>query len=333
MNITIKRYDTSYRILWDNAVNEVRQSVFLFNRDFIDYHKDRFADFSLMVFDHHHKVVALFPAHISQSKKKRIESHGGLTFGGLLLTIKATTHNVNFILSQIIAFYKESGFTELLYKTVPHIYHTYPSEEDLYALFLHQAQLSSRAVSSVIDLRYPCPFSTLRKRKVKKANRSYRYVEVSTLQGIAPFWRILKDVLKERHHTAPVHSLVELQYLFSKFKQHIRLFIAIPTIESNTSNLTLDSLPVAGCILFISKRVIHVQYIAATDQGCALGALDGLFNYLISKMPLEYPEIPYFDFGISTEGGGHYLNEGLIFQKEGFGGRAVCYDSYLIKIE
>ena len=39
-----------------------------------------------------------------------------------------------------------------------------------------------------------------------------------------------------------------------------------------------------------------------------------------------------FDFGVSTEQRGSYLNEGLIFQKEGFGGRAICYDTYAIDL-
>ena len=36
----------------------------------------------------------------------------------------------------------------------------------------------------------------------------------------------------------------------------------------------------------------------------------------------------YFDFGKSTEDLGTYLNENLIYQKEGFGARGVCYDTY-----
>ena len=41
-----------------------------------------------------------------------------------------------------------------------------------------------------------------------------------------------------------------------------------------------------------------------------------------------YADRTYFDFGVSTENGGGYLNEGLIFQKEGFGARSVVYDTY-----
>ena len=40
----------------------------------------------------------------------------------------------------------------------------------------------------------------------------------------------------------------------------------------------------------------------------------------------------YFDFGISTENNGMYLNEGLISQKEGFGSRIVCYQTWKVNI-
>jgi hypothetical protein len=36
----------------------------------------------------------------------------------------------------------------------------------------------------------------------------------------------------------------------------------------------------------------------------------------------------YLDFGKSTETHSDILNENLIYQKEGFGARAVCYDTY-----
>ena len=54
-------------------------------------------------------------------------------------------------------------------------------------------------------------------------------------------------------------------------------------------------------------------------------AVDLLFHHLING---TYADVPYFDMGTSVEEGGRVLNEGLIFQKEGFGGRAVVYDTY-----
>ena len=74
----------------------------------------------------------------------------------------------------------------------------------------------------------------------------------------------------------------------------------------------------------------HVQYIASTDEGKELGAVDLLFLYLINN---KFKNIRYFDLGTSVEQGGKYLNEGLLFQKEGFGGRAVVYDTYEMEIK
>ena len=71
-----------------------------------------------------------------------------------------------------------------------------------------------------------------------------------------------------------------------------------------------------------------MQYIAASDAGCALGALDWLFAQLLSQAAVLFPHVRYFDFGTCNEQDGRYLNEGLIFQKEGFGARAICYDTY-----
>lgn len=83
--------------------------------------------------------------------------------------------------------------------------------------------------------------------------------------------------------------------------------------------------PLGGSLLYITKQVVHTQYISASVEGKELGALDLLFDYLINK---EYTSYPYFDFGQSTESMGTVLNESLIFQKEGFGGRGMCYDIY-----
>ncbi len=47
----------------------------------------------------------------------------------------------------------------------------------------------------------------------------------------------------------------------------------------------------------------------------------------------SYYEKKYFDFGISTEKEGHFLNEGLIAFKESFGGSAVIHDFYEISVK
>ena len=141
------------------------------------------------------------------------------------------------------------------------------------------------------------------------------YEESDELQA---FWNILEEVLASRHDCKPVHTIEEIERLKNLFPNEIRLFVA-----------KADGRIVAGTLVYETSQVAHAQYIAASKEGRAVGALDGLFCYLINEV---FAEKKYFDFGISTEQGGRYLNEGLAFQKEGFGARAVVYDTYSIKL-
>jgi hypothetical protein len=84
-----------------------------------------------------------------------------------------------------------------------------------------------------------------------------------------------------------------------------------------------------GVVAYLTRQTVRTQYIAASSEGKELGALDILFDYLINDV---YKDYDYFDFGQSTEEMGKYLNESLIFQKEGFGGRGVVYNIYELKI-
>ena len=126
-------------------------------------------------------------------------------------------------------------------------------------------------------------------------------------------------MLATRHHTRPVHTLGEASLLRSRFEEEMRLFV----VRSPQGAV------LAGCLAYVTPAVAHIQYIAAGSEGRACGALDLLFATLIDG---RFAGRRYLDFGISTEQGGTLLNEGLIFQKEGFGGRAVCYDTYTIKL-
>jgi hypothetical protein len=122
-------------------------------------------------------------------------------------------------------------------------------------------------------------------------------------------------VLASAHGCRPVHTLDEIQLLESRFPENIKLYGAFDGDRM-----------IAGCVVYETPYVAHIQYIAASPEGKAAGALDGLFDYLFR----EYKGVSYIDFGISTENGGSVLNEGLLFQKEGFGARGVVYDVYEI---
>jgi hypothetical protein len=86
-----------------------------------------------------------------------------------------------------------------------------------------------------------------------------------------------------------------------------------------------------GIVYFVAGLVVHIQYPHATPKGKDDGVMDLLYTALIEQAR-QRPEIRYFDFGTSNEDAGRYLNETLVAQKEGFGGRGVAYRIFRWKL-
>ncbi len=307
-----KRYHPTMEEEWNKTVSDSRNGTFLINRKYLDYHSDRFADHSL-IFEMDGDIIGLFPAN---EQRTTIYSHQGLTYGGVIMTSRCKGAVVLEIFEKLIAYYRNLGFEELIYKPIPHIYHAKPSEEDLYALFRNNAQIVTCGISSTINLKEEVSFNSLRNRGVKKAISNA--VEIKEESDFSPFWTILTSNLEQRHSVSPVHNISEITLLKSRFPENIRLYTAVK-----------DGEILAGVVIYEAGGCIHSQYIASSQKGRNLSALDLLFSYLINE---RYKESRYFDFGISTEDGGEVLNNGLLSQKEGFGASATIYASYKIKL-
>lgn len=306
-------YNLSFSREWDNFIADAKNGHFMFFRDYMDYHKDRFVDASLMIYSKD-KLIALFPANIQNNV---IYSHQGLTFGSLITSCELKTAFVLDIFNLIVSFYQQLGITKIIYKTIPHIYHKYPAEEDLYALYRLGATLIRRDISSTILVANKIPFSESRASSFKKSIKNKLFIEESC--DFNQYWDILERELLTRHHCAPTHTVAEIKFLAKKFPENIKLFIAYSS----------ERKPLAGVVIYLNGEVAHTQYMIAGDEGKKNGALDLIIDYLIND---KYSNKKWFDFGISTENSGLYLNEGLIFQKEGFGGRAIAHDFYSISV-
>ena len=318
--ITVTRYTPQKHQTWNEFVKQSRQGTFLFDRNYMDYHQDRFHDHSLMIY-YKDKLYALLPANevVSASNneipQKELVSHQGLTYGGLLTCNKMTAELTCETFEAIGNYLKQEDFSKLTYKAIPWIYHKIPSEEDLYALIhVGKASLSAREISTTILLQNKLRFSEQRRRGVNKAKKNSLIIRQSSQEDVFAFWNILNNNLQQKYHTRPVHSNEELQLLMSRFPENI---IGYSVLK--------DEEVIAGTIIFITPQVIHTQYIGASEKGKEEGALDLLFDYLLNQKKWN---APYFDFGKSTEDRGNYLNTNLIHQKEGFGGRGVAYDTY-----
>lgn len=328
MDFSVIDYKPQYLEDWNATLLKIKQQCMLFSRSYMDYHADRFADCSLLIADSHHRIVALFPACENPDNTAQIISHAGLTFGGLLTTEALGAESVFYILKAICTHYKTKGYEHIVIRCVPYIYHTAPAEADLYWLFQHGAKLSARALSTAIDLRHTIPLSTLRRRKVKRAQRqTEQFVISDEICHLSDFWKILTQVLDERHGTRPTHTYSEILRLMKQNPDNIQLYTILTRKDDGNEEV------LAGIITYRSSMVEHLQYIAASERGRTLSALDFLIAHHIQHLFQDTSNgLRYLDFGISTEQQGKVLNVGLQFQKEGFGARSVTYDTYEIEL-
>jgi len=312
--MNIKIYNQNYKNIWNEFVRNSKNSHFFFQRDYMEYHSDRFEDFSLMIFDKTDKLISVLPANI---KEDIVYSHQGLTFGGFLVNDKMKTEIMLEIFEFLKIYLSSQNIKKIVYKCIPYIYHTKPSEEDKYALFRNDAKLIRRDVTSTIDLTEQVRYSKGRKWSINKAKKES--IKTFESDDYETFWELLISVLEYNHGTKPVHSLEEIQKLAKLLPKNIKLFLA----KKNDKILS-------GALIYENKNIIHTQYLANSDEGREVGALDLLIDYLIKNI---YKNKKYFDFGISNEDVGRYLNTGLIAQKEGFGARAVVQDFYELEIK
>lgn len=310
----IIRYDASMAARWDEFARMSRNGTMLHQRGYMDYHSDRFKDCSLVAL-HEGKLCALLPACIEGDT---LWSHRGLTYGGWLMPLKHFDATVMVeVMDAACQWMTDNSIKRLVYKPVPHIYHRYPCEEDLYALFRHQAKLIETNISTTIDLTCPLPLDRGNKSGANAARKAG--IQVGPSEDWEGYWRLLSSLLDERYGTRPVHTLDEMRLLHGRFPDGIRLYAA-----------TLDGEMLAGVVMYLSQPVAHCQYIGASPQGKDSKALTLLFDYLIGEAKAS--GYRYFDFGISNEDHGRYLNEGLVRQKSRLGGRGIVYNTFEINL-
>ncbi len=312
--MVIRLYTPEYKELWDNFVEESRCGTFLFKRDYMDYHSDRFADCSLMAFNRQGKLAATLPAEIHGTV---ISSHRGLTYGGW---ITPTRHFNGITMTEVfhaaIDAMRDIGAQELSYKPLPHIYQTMPAEEDLYVLFRLGAQQADSVLSSAIDLRNPVPMNENKRQAIRLAIS--KGVTISENDDFAGFWNMLEECLRVRHNAAPVHSLSEINRLKSCFPGNIRLLTA-----------SLDSTPVAGAVMYLCDKVARVQYMASTETGRKAKAPTAIIHHLCETCREKYD---YIDLGGSNEPDTGEIDKGLLQFKSELGARGIAFPTYRIAL-
>lgn len=306
----IVRYTAGHADEWDRFVGESKNGTFLFFRQYMDYHSDRFRDHSLL-FYLERRLLAVLPAN---ERDGVLYSHQGLTYGSLLMSRQLSVAQTVELFRQLNDYLRQQGIVRVVYKCIPWIYHRLPAEEDLYAIYhVCHARPIARDFATCIFLQQHLRWERVRRRGVARAEQAGMVARRST--DFAPFWQVLTDNLGSKYGVKPVHTVQEIELLHSRFPENIILY-----------NAELDGRVVGGVVLYVTPQVVHAQYSSATPEGKRLGAMDFLYSQI---MGTDFADYPYFDFGRSTDNAdGSSLNLPLVFQKEGYGGRGLCYDIY-----
>lgn len=311
--VVCRRYEQVLKMPWDRFVDASKTPLFFFKRDYLEYHSDRFLDCSLLFYQDE-QLLAIFPA---CQQGAVLNSHGGLTYGGLLLSNKTRADQTLTIVNCLLEYAKQAGFEKILYKAIPYFLSTQVAQEDLYALIkVADARLYRRDLSSIIALDKRIKISKGKSWLIARAKKLG--LAMTSSNDWVSFHQLLSSVLL-RHRAKPVHSVAELEKLALLFPHNIQL-----------KCVELDGVLLAVALLFKFNNTVHTQYLATNEAGKELGALD----YLIEQCIHESKEagFEYFSFGISTEEQGSVLNTGLIAQKENFGARGATVDFYEISL-
>jgi hypothetical protein len=306
-NYSVKIYEKNDFQAWNTFVSSAKNATFLFHRDFMEYHSDRFEDYSLLVFKEE-KLVSILPANRVENT---VFSHQGLTYGGFVFDEKIKLGEVIAITKTVLEFLSENGIDKLQMKLIPSIYNQFFSEEIEYCMFLTEAKLIRRDCLSVIDLTKPFSITKTRKESIRRGEKNSLVIKEEL--NFELFWnQILIPNLNKKHNAKPVHSFEEMTKLQKKFPQNIRHF-----------NVYFNDEIVAGTTVFITNKVAHPQYISGNEKKNELGSIDYLYHYLIKEV---FSEKCYFDFGPSHEENGKKINEGILFWKESFGAKTTVQD-------
>jgi hypothetical protein len=295
--LEIKSYTPSDFDAWNELVENSSNGVFLHSRNFMDYHKDRFTDVSLMVYQGG-ELRAVLPGN---RHEKNFLSHQGLTFGGWIFQRGIGPTIQEEIIQRSLNYLLEQGFSRVRVKPVPEFYHAEKLDND--ALMLSAGGvLVDEDPNYAIEL--PKVISDRGKRwGVQKAMNKGIHIEED--DGFVTFWdEILMPYHRQVLGYEPVHTLAEIEYLATNNPTKIRQFNAYHKGEI-----------LAGVTVFVHPEVARTQYIASTDEGRKNRAVDLLIGYLMRNIGEKY-----IDLGGVTDPKTGLPKESLVQWKESFGG-------------
>jgi len=307
--IEVRKYNSEDKELWNEFVASAKNATFLFNRNFMDYHKDRFEDYSLLCFKRN-ELVGIFPAN---HENEVVFTHKGLSYGGLITNKILKLKETSDVLVEILKFINTQGKTKLIYKKPPIIYQELEGLQMNNILYMLKAKCYRVDAYLVIDSN-TYNINRNRKRAINRAKKNNVNIQENKFKE---FWNeLLEPNLNKRYNVRPVHTLDEMLLLKNDFKKNIHCYTA-----------HIDNEVKAGVVVFEYDDIVHLQYSSASNTRNEDGAIDFLFDYIFNK----YLSKKYISLGSCSEGvGNRKINNGLLSWKESFGAISIPQEFYEI---
>ncbi|HKX86066.1 MAG TPA: hypothetical protein VJL37_05305 [Flavobacterium sp.] len=308
---SVRKYQPTDYTVWNQFVSEAKNGTFLFHRDFMEYHNDRFEDFSMLVFDQKNNLTAIIPANVSSNE---VISHQGLTYGGFVLTKNIGGTNFTKVFQSVLTFLQSIGIASFTIKMQPPLYSEIGNGGLDFCLFQKGINAYRKDMALLIDYSHQHRFHKSKEKHWKKFDDLH--LEIREESSLKVFWeKVLVPRLSEKHQSSPVHTLEEIEKLKALFPYSIRQF-----------SIYKEETILAGITIFEFSNGVKSQYGATTQEGEENRALDFLFMHLIEKFKREGKR--FFDMGIVNDGTS--CNEGLLKQKEELGCVIYTQDHYKI---
>lgn len=290
----VARYNIDHKNLWNAFVDSSVNGCFLHRREFMEYHQERFIDYSLMIWKDD-KLIACFPAHQEGSVLK---SHKGLTYGSLLYS---DPEDFVEAINSLHQYMKDVNFHQVEIKLSPAYYNSY-YEAQLHSLFSNDYKITSKALDLYINLNQPWIPSS--KKTAGYRNGKFDLLKLVLNTDFETFWsQLLVPQLEERHHTKPVHTLEEIKLLHSRFPGKIVQYF-----------VEFEAQLIGGITVFNFDKILKIQYAAANKKGFEMNAMEFLYQEIIRLARDSNQQ--YVDLGTVNHPDGS-INEGLYqFKKQ-----------------
>lgn len=305
------KFNIKHKAEWDAFVRHSDNFSFLFYRDYMEYHSDRFTDLSLLLYEKG-KLKCLLPGNMDH---RIFYSHQGLTFGSMIHEPHFTYEKATLYLELFISFLYGEGITQMIVKSQPLFYTSSLSQIQDYLFNHRQLQQQKQDVGAFIHCAiHGFPKSSIEKRKLRLADF---YVDEDN--PLDEFWAVLEQNLKQQHGSKPVHTLEEIKQLMQLFPDNIKLFII-----RNVGTNHID----AGTLLFDNGSVVKMQYIATSDHGRANRAIHAMYYLFISQYKKTKK---YIDMGTCMTDDD--VNTSLLYLKQRFGAEVYSTARFTLAIQ